>query len=60
MSGRIRKRFVKNVAVDLDEIRNWNWNAERMIVFHTVIFQYIRLVSGARNICDQINSHTNL
>ena len=42
--------------MELDGIRNRRWNTERVIVFQMVIFQRVRLVSGAGNLCDCITS----
>ena len=33
LSGRVRKKFVANISVDLDRIRNRQWNVERLIIF---------------------------
>ena len=46
--------------MELDGIRNRRWNAERVIVFQTVIFQPIRGVSNSRNIRDHIDSQLDL
>ena len=48
------KRFVANLAVDLEVIRNRQGNAERAIVFQTIILWRARLVSSAKNISDRI------
>ena len=42
--------------MEFDIIWNQQWNADMVIIFQTVIFQRVRLVSGARNIRDQITS----
>ena len=55
-SVQMGKRFVDNLAVDLDIIRNRHWNTERVIVFQSVILYPDCLVSSTRNICDQITS----
>ena len=54
---RVEKRFVSTITLELDGIRNRKWNAERAIIFQTVILQRVRLVTGAKNIRDRINSH---
>ena len=48
------------IAVELDKIWNQHWNAEKVIFFQTVILQCVRLVSGARTICDHITSRPDL
>ena len=55
--SRVEKRFVWTITVELDGILNQKWNAERAIIFQTVILQRVRLVPGAKKICDLINSH---
>ena len=40
-SGRAGKTFVSNLAVELNDVRGWKCNAERVIVFQTVILQYV-------------------
>ena len=47
---------VETLVVKLDVIWNQHWNTERVIVFQTVILKRIRLLPGARNIGDRINS----
>ena len=49
-SGRFRKRFVLTFAADIDGIGGRKWNAERAVVFQTVILQRVHLVTGAKNI----------
>ena len=46
--------------MNINRIWNRKWNTEREIVFQTVILQLIRLVSGAKNICDRITSRLEL
>ena len=58
--GWIKKRFIETLGLDLDGIHNQHWNAERVIVFHTVILQRVHMVSGAGNIRDHITSRLNL
>ena len=38
-SGKVGKRFVGILSVEVDRIHARKWNAERVIVFHTVILQ---------------------
>ena len=56
-SGRVRKRFVFTLMVEFHVIWNLKWNTGRLINFQTVIFQRVRLVTGAKNVRGQINSH---
>ena len=46
--SRVEKRFVWTITVELDRIQNQKWNAERAIIFQTVILQRVRLVPGAK------------
>ena len=46
--------------MDLDGINNRQWNAERVIVFQTVVLQRVCLVSGSKNLLEQIFSHLDL
>ena len=59
-SGRIRNRFIETLGVELDGIGYRLWDTERVIVFLTVIFQPVRLVSSERNIRDRITSRLDL
>ena len=56
LSVRVGKRFVSTLAAELDGTRGWKRNAKQVIIFQTVILQYIRLVNGAKNICAWINT----
>ena len=60
LSGRVRKRFVDHLAVETDIIWNQHWNAEKVIIFQTVILHPIYLVPIARKIRERITSHLNL
>ena len=60
LSGRIGRRFAGTLTVEINGIWNWHWNAERVIVFQTVILQRVRLVSVAINIRNQIPSLIDL
>ena len=51
--GQIRKWFITTISVEIDEIRNQQWNVKRAIIFKRIILQRVRLVSGARNIRDR-------
>ena len=53
--GRIGNWFVKTLKVIIDGICNQQWNAERVIIFHTVILQRFHLIFVVRNIGDCIN-----
>ena len=41
-SGKVGKRFVVILSVELDGIRARKWNAERVIIFQSVILQHTR------------------
>ena len=56
----IRNWSVENLAVEINRIRNQHWNAEIVIIFHTVVLQRVCLVSGSRNTRDWISSHIAL
>ena len=60
LSARIGNLFVGIILVELDGIRNHQWNAEMVIIFQTVIFQCVSGVSGPKNIRDQIDSRLDL
>ena len=47
-SDQVGKRFVFTLSVKFNEIRNRKWNAERAVVFQTVILQCVHLISGAK------------
>ena len=59
-SGHIGNQFVGIILVDLDRIWNHQWNAERVLIFQTVILQRVSGVSESRNIPDPIESQINL
>ena len=46
--------------MELDRIWNYQWNAERVVIFQTVLFQRVSGVFGSRNIHDQIDSLLDL
>ena len=45
-SGKVGKRFVGIVSVELDGVRARKWNTERVIVFQSVILQYSQGVNN--------------
>ena len=59
-SGRIVNLFVGILLVEIGGTQNLQWNAERVIIFQTVIFQRVIGVSGSRNIRDWIDSQLDL
>ena len=59
-SGRIGNRFVGIILMELDRIWNYQWNAERVVIFQTVLFQRFSGVFRSRNIHDQIDSLLDL
>ena len=54
--GLVGSFFISTFAVKLDDIRARKWNAEQVIVFQAVILQRTRLITGAKNICTQIDA----
>ena len=55
LSGRVGRRFVHNLAVELTGFRQRHWKAERFIVFQTMIIQYARHVGKSCKIKQRIN-----
>ena len=53
-SGKVDKRFVANISVEIDGIRAWKWNSNRVIVFQSVILQHDQAVSNSKYICARI------
>ena len=54
--SRFSKRIVSTLDLGLGVIRGRKWNAERTIIFHMDILQRVHLVTGAKNICTQIDA----
>ena len=52
-SGKVGKRFLVILSVELDDVRSRKWNAERVIVFQSVILQRTQ---GDKNY-EQIRKH---
>ena len=46
-NGRFGQRFVYTLDVELKVVRQRRWNSERLIVFHTVILQRARRMTGS-------------
>ena len=44
------------LEVEICGIRGHKWNAKCVIIFQTVILKHVRLVTGAKNICAQIDA----
>ena len=57
LSGRIGYHFIDILLVEIENICNIRWNAERVAVFQTVFLLRICLVSVSRNIRDWVSSH---
>ena len=55
-SGRIGNPYVGIILVELDGIRDRQWNTGRVIVFKTFILQGVSGVSRSRNRRDRIDS----
>ena len=49
-SGKVGRRFVNVLAMELRVIRDRRWNSERFIVFQTVTLQRARHVTASRDI----------
>ena len=60
LSGWIRNQFVVIFLLDLKVIWNYHWNADRVIIFHTVAFQRVGGVSISRDTLDRIDSCIDL
>ena len=53
-SGKVRKRFVVILSVELDGVHSRNWNAEKVIVSHSVILKCAEDVNNSAQICKRI------
>ena len=49
-SGKVGKRFLVILSVELDDVRSRKWNAERVIVFQSVILQRAQGVKNSAQI----------
>ena len=45
LSGKVGRRFVGTLGVEMQGVRDRRWNSERFIVFQTVILQRARHVT---------------
>ena len=45
-SGKVRKRFVGIRSIELDRICARTWNAERVIVFQSILLQHAQIVNN--------------
>ena len=54
LSGKVGMRFVGTLSVELDGVRSWKWNSERVIVFQSVILQHSQGVISSKHICAHI------
>ena len=53
-SGKVRKRFVVILSVELDGVHSRKWNAEKVIVSHSVILKCAEGVNNSAQICKRI------
>ena len=53
-SGNVGKRFVGFLFVELDKFRTRKWNAERVVVFQSVILQRAQGVNNSAQIGKRI------
>ena len=58
-SGRVRCLFVHALDVELTGVQQRRWNAERFIVFQTVILQRVWHITKSCNIRRQIDRRLN-
>ena len=58
--GKVEKKFVLTLLVELDGIRGHKWKFKNVIAFHTVILQHIGPVTGAKIICARIDAQLDL
>ena len=49
-SGKVGKRFVEILSVELDGVHTRKWNAERVIVFQSVMLQRAQGVNNSEQI----------
>ena len=54
LSGKVGKRFVVILSVELDGVCSMKWNAERLIVFQSVILQRAQGVNNSAQIRKRI------
>ena len=57
--GKVGRRYVHALALELQEIRDRHWNSERFIVFQTVTLQRARHVTASRDIRRRIEKRLN-
>ena len=53
-SGKVGKRFVEILSVEIDGVRDRKWKAERVIVFHSVTLQHAQGVNNSPQIRKRI------
>ena len=53
-SGKVRKRFLEILSVELDGVCARKWNAERVIVFQSVMLQHSQGVNNSVQIRKRI------
>ena len=59
-SGKVGKRFVGILYIELDGVRARKWNAERVIVFQSVILKLAQGANNSAQICKRILFQPNL
>ena len=52
--SKVGKRFLGILSVELDGVRARNWNAQRVIVFQSVILQHAQVVNNSAQIWNHI------
>ena len=55
-SGQVGKHFVLTLTVELEDIWGRKWNSKLAILFHKVILHRVQIITGAKDICAQIDS----
>ena len=48
--GKVGRKFVSTLSVELNVIQSGKWNSEQVIVFHLVILQRTQAVNSAKNV----------
>ena len=58
-SGKLRKKFVEILSVELDCVRAMKWIVDRVIVFQYVVLQRAHGINNSAQICKRILSRLN-
>ena len=51
-SGKVGKRFVGILSVELDKVHARKWNSERVVVFQSIILHCAQGVNHSMKICN--------